>query len=913
MDKTLGFIIKWNNSLQFRVLALFLLMFFLIFLLVLTLAKTVGEDLIQGHAYQKLENAGHAVIAELNSRVVMSTTLVTSMAKIAAALPAEDALLFSSIPSLMNQKGYSHLIAGGGVWPEPFKYRSDRERYSFFWGRNTKGILEFYDDYNLAAGVGYHNEEWYVPVKHLKANEVYWSKSYTDPHSLQPMVTVSAAITRDEQNIGVTTIDLKLEGLQELLKQATLGFGGYAFAIDRNGRFLSFPDDRLARNPDKTVADGSLIPFMTIDELAEKHSMFKPIVDLLLEKPIEHDISDLEELAHLAEKMASESYQIELPEARLIAAEMLCNNNSIHGHIYQHEESRDILTEDHFLKEAAFVAVATMPDTFWRIVTVMPDSAARQEAVELFNLFLTVAMLAVIIAMFVVWLLLRRNLTLPLSQLARQIKNSVWDDEESGHLIETTDKGELGALAHFFNRRTEQFLEGQKQIKNLAFYDSLTGLPNRRMLLDRLRLKVAMANRNQTSGAILFLDLDNFKHLNDSLGHSTGDELLVKVGERLKKCMRSGDTVARIGGDEFVILITTERSTAQEAAMLSTTVASKIIDTLTAPFELFNNKYHITASIGISLFPQEDQEGFEDILKQADTAMYYSKSHGRNSFSFFEPEMQKHVNERLRILEDLRLAIENNELMLMYQPQVDANGSCSSVEALVRWNHPTEGMIFPGIFIPIVEESLLIIPFGKWILREACRQMHKWNTQGRSLDHISVNVSPRQFQQPGFLDEVRDAIIDFNIQPQQLMLELTEGVVMENTEEAIHKMQSLKSLGVRVSMDDFGTGYSSLTYLKQLPLDELKIDQSFVCDITDDPNDVVIVETIIAMASHLGYAVIAEGVETEEQLRILVNKGCKHFQGYFFSRPVQAEVLEKFFELNKETVMTGLFPSMQDE
>jgi diguanylate cyclase (GGDEF)-like protein len=888
-------------------------MFFMILLLVLALAKTVGEDLIQDQAYEKLADAGHAVVAELNSRVVMSTTLVTSMAKIATALPAEDALLFSSIPSLMNQKGYSHLIAGGGVWPEPFKYRSDRERYSFFWGRNANGTLEFYDDYNLAAGAGYHNEEWYVPVKHLKADDVYWSKSYTDPHSLQPMVTVSAPITRDGQNIGVTTIDLKLEGLQELLKQATQGFGGYAFAIDRNGRFLAFPDDSIARNPDKTVADGSLIPFMTIHELAETHSIFKPIDDLLLEKPIDHHISDVEELEHLAEKMASESYQIELPEARLIATDMLSNHKSGKQQLHEHEEPEDILPDDHFLKEAVFVSITTMPDTFWRIVTVMPDSAARREATELFNLFISVAMLAVLIAMFVVWLLLRRNLTLPLSQLAQQIKNSIWDDEASGHLIKTTDKGELGALAHSFNRRTEQFLESQKQIKSLAFYDSLTGLPNRRMLLDRLRLKLAMANRNQTSGAVLFLDLDNFKHLNDSLGHSTGDELLVKVGERLKKCMRGEDTVARIGGDEFVILITTKSSTAQEAAMLATTVASKIIDTLTAPFDLFNNNYHITASIGISLFPQEDQEGFEDILKQADTAMYHSKSHGRNSFSFFEPEMQRHVNERLRILEDLRSALENNELMLMYQPQVDVNGSCSSVEALVRWNHPTDGMIFPGIFIPIVEESMLIVPFGKWILREACRQMHKWNTQGRSLDHISINVSPRQFQQPGFLDEVRDAITDFNIQPQQLMLELTEGVIMENTEEAIHKMQILKSLGIRVSLDDFGTGYSSLTYLKQLPLDEVKIDQSFVSDITDDPNDVIIVKTIIAMASHLGYEVIAEGVETEEQLRILVNKGCKHFQGYFFSRPLPAEDLEKFFELNEETVITGLFPSMQNE
>ena len=351
--------------------------------------------------------------------------------------------------------------------------------------------------------------------------------------------------------------------------------------------------------------------------------------------------------------------------------------------------------------------------------------------------------------------------------------------------------------------------------------------------------------------------------------------------------------VARIGGDEFVVLITTDPNSPLSINLQAANVADKIIKRMEQAFKLEDSIYHVTTSIGISLFPNASQN-VEDIIKQADTAMYAAKKKGRNDYCFFEDRMQLEVDEKLRIQEELRDAIDGNELHLLFQPQVDINGVCQSVEALVRWHHPNDGVISPAVFIPVAEESLLIIDVGRWVMNEACRQIYLWNEQGIALSHIAVNVSPRQFDQTNFIEDVQIAIAKNKIDPQQLMVEITEGVVLEDTNEAIEKMKALRHMGVIISMDDFGTGYSSLAYLKSLPLDQLKIDQSFIKDITMDLNDSVIVETIISLAHQFGYQVIAEGVETVEQRQILINKGCEYFQGYYFSHPLDSDALELY-------------------
>ncbi|MFO7813604.1 MAG: EAL domain-containing protein [Pelovirga sp.] len=430
--------------------------------------------------------------------------------------------------------------------------------------------------------------------------------------------------------------------------------------------------------------------------------------------------------------------------------------------------------------------------------------------------------------------------------------------------------------------------EAEARIEYLAYYDALTELPNRRLLINRLEQNLSRARRYGHYGAMLFLDLDRFKNINDSLGHPIGDDLLKQVAERLATDMRSEDTISRLGGDEFVVLLADLGTEAGTAAAAAQHKAESIKERLTEPYMIHDNILHITPSIGVAMFPSVDG-GYEtgsDILRYADTAMYRAKDDGRDTIRFFLPSMQAAADYRLALEKELRHAIERDELSLYFQPQVDYHGNILGAEALIRWIHPTKGFISPGTFIPIAEASGLILSIGEWVLRTACRHLKKWNDQGLGLSHLAINVSPRQFRQPEFVAQVQSILDETGVDPTMVCFELTEGLVIDNIIDTIEKMQGLKKLGLQLSIDDFGTGYSSLTYLKKMPLDILKIDQSFVRDIETDANDAAIVATIIAMAEHLYLKVIAEGVETRPELDFLKQNGCNLFQGYLFSRPI---------------------------
>ncbi len=425
----------------------------------------------------------------------------------------------------------------------------------------------------------------------------------------------------------------------------------------------------------------------------------------------------------------------------------------------------------------------------------------------------------------------------------------------------------------------------EDEIRNLAFYDPLSNLPNRRLLLDRLQYEIIEAKRYHHFGAIIFLDLDCFKILNDSLGHHIGDELLIQVANRLKSVLRDEDTACRLGGDEFVVLLPAQSNSAEEAADKSINVAEKIRVLINKPYVLHDNEQTFSTSIGVTIFPT-DTEQTSEIIQQADTAMYLSKARGKNRISFYHASMQKAADKRLLLENELRRAIKKQQFVLFYQPQVDASGHVISAEALIRWLHPEKGYISPADFIPVAEETSLILPIGDWVLNEACRQIRRWQLSGFTLGHVAINVSARQFKQPDFIELVSNAITENNISAEQLVIELTESIVADDIHDTIQKMNALKELGIRISIDDFGTGYSSLSYLKQLPLDQLKIDQSFVRDIGIDVENEIIVETIINMANNLKLNVIAEGVETEAQALFLEEKGCNTYQGYYFGRPM---------------------------
>ena len=465
------------------------------------------------------------------------------------------------------------------------------------------------------------------------------------------------------------------------------------------------------------------------------------------------------------------------------------------------------------------------------------------------------------------------------------------------------DSEEIISVLEIFALRAGAELQrylAEEEIERLAFYDPLTGLPNRRLLLDRLQQELGIMRRNQGWGGLMFLDLDNFKHLNDAWGHQLGDLLLNQVTERLCGQLRSEDTVARIGGDEFVILLPNLGSDADSAANHIRAVAEKIKANIAAVFNLEERQYHTSVSIGITLF--SGTENREELLKQADTAMYRAKAAGRNAIRFYNPQMQAAADARLELEKELRAALASENMELYYQPQHCAGGKLAGAEALLRWNHAERGFIPPNEFIPIAEDSGLILPLGRLVLEMACKQIRQWQDRGwmTAVDHVAVNISPRQFHQADFVEQVTSIVQESGIVAGKLMLELTEGILIEDIPDTIAKMKSLKELGVRISIDDFGTGYSSLIYLKRLPLNELKIDRSFVGDIESDANDRAIVETILAMAKHLGLDVVAEGVETKAQLDFLREHGCRYFQGYYYSQPVSAEDFSRFLRRRAE-------------
>lgn len=428
--------------------------------------------------------------------------------------------------------------------------------------------------------------------------------------------------------------------------------------------------------------------------------------------------------------------------------------------------------------------------------------------------------------------------------------------------------------------------EAEAEIERLAYFDYLTHLPNRRLMLERLHVALASAERHRRHGALLFIDLDNFKTLNDTRGHKVGDLMLVEVARRLLACVRTEDCVARLGGDEFLVMLGDLSDDAEEAAAQAEVVGEKILGQLRSPYELEGRDHHFTASIGICLF-SGCTDGEDELLKRADAAMYRAKNAGRNSIRFFDPAMQASLEARAVLEGDLRHALPEQQLLLHFQPQVTSGSKIIGGEALLRWSHPERGMVSPLQFITLAEETGLIVPIGIWVLETACIQLKRWEASPATAGlQLSVNVSARQFHQRDFVQQVTDLVRHSGINPERLKLELTESIVLDNVAEAIEKMHALKSIGVRFSMDDFGTGYSSLSYLKRLPLDELKIDQTFVRDIITDPSDAVIVQTIIGMAHNLGLQVIAEGVETEDQRAFLSLHGCDTCQGYLFSRPV---------------------------
>jgi diguanylate cyclase (GGDEF)-like protein len=502
---------------------------------------------------------------------------------------------------------------------------------------------------------------------------------------------------------------------------------------------------------------------------------------------------------------------------------------------------------------------------------------------------LTFGLLAAMATAFgiVVSVLFRNVVLRPLQGLEAAIRRVNAGDEKQRAEIRADD--EIGMVSKAFNGLLDQQEEHRRQLQYLAYHDVLTGLPNQLLVKDRLFQAVAFADRSGNRVALLFLDLDNFKTINDSLGHPVGDALLRAVAERLVGCIRDTDTLARQGGDEFLVILSDVQSSDDIAAL-----AEKLLERLAMPFQIEGHELSTSASIGIAIHPDDSRE-FDTLLKKADTALYEAKAAGRNTYRFFTERMNVEASEYLQVRSGLRRALENREFELHYQPQIDlATGAVIGAEALIRWHHPQQGWIPPARFIPIAEDSGQIVAIGEWVLREACRQIAEWRTAGLPDLTVAVNLSGVQFKRGNVERSVLAAIQEFELPARLLELELTESILIKDTESVLATVRRLKDIGVKLSIDDFGTGYSSLSYLKRFNVDKLKIDQSFVRDFTSDPDDAAIVRAIIQMAGSLNLRTIAEGVETVQMRDQLAAYHCDEAQGYYFARPIPAAEFQRY-------------------
>jgi len=896
-DKSL-FSYKWYESLHIKVAAFFILFFTFAALSAFMVLKEYGDAILEEEAYLRLNQANSKVISELERHIILSATLVQALANAAEGLPNDQYLYRTLLPKLLNHKGAESYIAGGGVWPGPYQFNPNEERHSFFWARNRfKGFI-FHDSYNKQDD-SYHTEEWYVPATHLADDAVYWSKSYIDPYSLEPMVTVSAPLIKNQKNVGVATIDLKLQGLHQLLENVTRSFDGYAFALDRNGTFLSYPNqqDVISNQIDNDLNETA--SFITYQEFTKKNPKFSPFAKLLDKQNSSAFKTSLQKnklIKKLAFQLTAESDKITEQEAQLIASRILYPTT--YRYNTAPTATNILMDKDPLLNEPAFVATTVMPETHWEIITVMPYRIEANKISQAYKHLMQAMLIALLLTVLSIWLFIKYTVTSPISRLVKQIQFELDNSNASMDLCEISSKGELRALINAFNLRSKQLLHSQQDYDKLTHFDPLTTLSNRQSLVDKLKKEFTSSESTQGYGALLFINLDNFKRINDSLGHQVGDELLTLLAARFTQCVGSNDTVARLGGDEFVVLIMKNYTYARKLTHESTSVAQKIIDAMQQPILLKGQPHHMTLSIGITIF--SNQGGHSDkILRQADSAMHHAKEKGKNCFCLFNNEMEEDASRRLEIEEALRLAIKQKELFLVYQPQVDKHGNCISVEVLVRWTDPSKGILSPAEFINIAEEYGLILDLGYWILEEACSQFNDWADNHVAIDNISINVSPEQFRDINFVSSVRKTINKHQLEAGQLTLEITEGIVIADIKDTIYKMKQLKAIGVQLAIDDFGVGDSALRYLKDLPLNQLKIEPSFTQDIINQPDDAMILKAIIDMARHLQFDLIAKGVEDEQQLARLIELGCERFQGFYFSAPKTAAEISQYLRDQK--------------
>lgn len=1030
----------WWHSLHFKVTLYQVILMAGLICATFTIMFTVERTLLVENGQDLQEQMGKRVISDLQNRIYLTESLASALANLGESLAPDESVYRRVVPQILDYEDRESFIAGGGIWPEPYKFDPNVQRRSFFWGRMPDGSLKYYDDYNHPEGAGYHNEEWYVPAVFYKPGQAYWSKSYMDPYSYQPMATCTVPMWRQEEFLGVATVDIKLEGLREFLDEASNKLGGYIFVVDRNNKFLSFPQPGAVTREYLDESGNTAQDFLTTDDLAVKVASFAPIAEALgalSQRDMETARSRRQDFDQLVRLITEKSYPIGEEEARNIVTSMLQPTDPQASETLTLQ--RLYLERASLLDEPVMVSIFKMPQTHWKIVAVTPMSkfyASADTVTWQVGAYVLTLELAGFLVMFFV---IRRRLIRPLRHLSNQVRTH---GEQGGQLrlsLNDHSRDELGQLAYEFNHRSNQLtqtlndlqltrddlenrviqrtndlsvserrfqlavngsrdgiwdwdlltdrvyyapqwkkmlgieadnvsdrpdewisriderdvgafmqefdehLSGQDEtfevelrmihrsadtvwmlcrgavvrdetgrairvagsmaditeikdvqakLQRIAEHDRLTDLPNRELFNTRLGEAVRRGQANPDyKFAVLFFDFDRFKIINDSLGHDVGDALLVDIAKLFRTTLRDSDTAARFGGDEFVVLLN-GLSGYDEAHQIGT----RLLEVFAKPHELNGNVVTSTASIGL-VTNKTGCRTAEEMIRDADAAMYQAKEAGKARIVVFDQQMHQQAMDRLQLEADLRDALIQNELHIVYQPIVSLEaGELHGFEALLRWEHPTRGNVSPDLFIPIAEDTGLIVPIGEWVLQNACRQLYQWNHHDRPELPVTLNVnlSMRQVCHPDIVDTIKKIVNDTGIDPRDLKLEITESTIVDDRHDMIPLLNQIKELGIHLAMDDFGTGHSSLGNLHLLPVDVLKIDQSFIKSMSANRELAAVMQAIITLAHELGIQTVAEGIETSDQLVMLQALDCNFGQGYYFHKPLSPEAATRY-------------------
>lgn len=876
--------------------------------LLLTLAYVLQGELrqkLERDSSRQVEANGNAIVAELVRQTSLIHSLAESLTAAVTSIPYSDATYRQVLPNLINIDISSNLVAGGGIWPEPNALDPNKDKNSYFWGKNELGQLDFYNDYNLEGGKGYRNEEWYVPAKFLDKT-CYWSRSYVDPFSKEPMVTCTLPIRKNGQYIGATTIDMKLEGLHTFFKQQSEKLGGYVFLVDQNNKFISFPQSKV-RTSEKEFDHNSeaegLHQISNIAELAATQPKFKQLAERLLNlsERIYHTHPEFESQHQtMAAYFHDNSYQVTQEQAEIMASSILSHIDETLDNSYLLEYFQ--LNDDFLLQEKVNASIFHIPESYWKLVVVTPTSTDFTAVSNIIKETSKQLFIPIIITMSVFFFFIRYYFIRPLILISRHIRKYA-NNPEGETLIEGFKNGDFGRLATLYNIKTAlvkkyllEISRSNSQLQIYASYDDLTGTYNRRAFDNFIEELLRKDSRNEH--AIFYLDLDQFKVVNDTAGHLAGDQLLIAISKRIATTLREGDILARIGGDEFAMII---QAPSVESSLA---IAERIKHSISSyRFNWDDNTFTVSSSIGI-LHLSTLEGDKEKILSCVDSACYAAKEAGRNRNHLYLPE-DSGLSERFGEMESLvtlRKALDEKRLFLEYQliKHIKGDSACG-FEALVRMKGKDGKTIYPNSFMPAAERYNATWEVDQRVIDRAIAQF-KAIKDNFDVGFCSINLTADALNHDQLLSTIKNALTKHDIEGSNFCFEITETNAIANVELASKIISQIRELGSRVSLDDFGTGMSSYSYLKALPVDYLKIDGAFVKNIEEDIVDHAFVKSITDIATAMNIQTVAEWVENEDIVFTLKDIGVDYAQGFGICKPMSFENLI----LNKEAISLSI-------